>query len=425
MNLKRGIVITLIFILVSVSVDAKTIFKENKLKNGIVLFENKREHTNTVSILISIKGGLFREDSKNNGIGYLMNRVSLKSNKILDTAEFYGASISSGITSYSTEIVLSAPVDVIPKLYPDFKEFILSPKFDKSIFAREKESVIKEIISVDDDPNSIAYNRFNSLSNKGLPYAMTTYGTVETQKQLSLSDIIEDRKMLMLDTQIVVSVVGNYNDKILSELKSILSSIDTKSKYQYECDNKYKFKSERIEDTDSRIEQSKLYMAYKAPSLDNKYYTATKVLTELLGGGMSSRYFTEIRKNLGFAYSVGAGYPTRVCESRFIISSGLEYANIDKAIKKIDDINFNLAKTVTDEELDKAKNALLGSLLIGSQTNFELARSRSLYEVLSSEKNAYDTYVNNIKKVTKSDIIKAAEMLKGDRLIYILKPSEK
>ena len=413
-------------LLVSTSLGySKVSFKESKLKNGVILQEFKRDYTQTVSIIVSVKGGVFNEDNKSNGTTSLMTRSWLRSSKLLDKAEFYGANIGAGVTHYSTDIVFSAPTDVMQDLMADYSDFILDPKIDKDIFKREKDFVIEEIKTNSDDPNTVASIRFAEVSNKGLPYAMQTSGTVKIVKGLSYDDILNSRKELMKNSEIVVTLVGNYNDKIVKELKEILSKIDSTGKYEYKYDaSGLEFIDSKIEDNDTRIKQAKLYIAYKAPAVADKNYVATKVLTELLGGGMSSRYFTEIRKNLGFAYSVGAGYPSRICESRFIVMAGLEYKNIKKAIEKIDEIHLNLAKTVTDEEVEKAKNALLGSLLISSQTNSDIARNRSFYNVLLNSKDGYEKFLEEVKKINKKDILEAAKILQKDRVIYILKPSK-
>ena len=139
---------------------------------------------------------------------------------------------------------------------------------------------------------------------------------------------------------------------------------------------------------------------------------------------MSSRYFTEIRKNSSYAYAVGAGYPSRYCSSRFFISMGLDYKNVESAINKIEEINFNLKDTITEQEIEKAKKSILGSSLMETQSNGSLAWTMAFFETMGLGADYYEKYVDVLKHIKKEDLIKAAEIFKGSKAVYILKPEE-
>ena len=92
--------------------------------NGAAVLTKHRDFTKTVTIQLMIKGGLFAENKENNGIGSLFSRVWVKSNKVLETVEFYGGSVSAKVSPFALEVRLSVPSDKIDKVYNDFAAFL-------------------------------------------------------------------------------------------------------------------------------------------------------------------------------------------------------------------------------------------------------------------------------------------------------------
>ena len=392
------------------------------LKNGINYTEISRPYTNTVAVNILTEGGLNSESEENSGLGSLTAIVWIKSNKILETSEFYGATVGAKLTPYAFEISFSSPTDVSEKLLKDFKTFLLNPKFSEEIFEREKALYIQELIASKDNPNHVASENYNKLSYKGTPYAKSLYGEVESIKKITLNDIKEYYKSNMQGLRMFVSVAGNYSDTFKNKLIEIVSEIPKGTSFKADCKNTEINEDRRKEDTDNKIKQSKLFIAYNAPEVSSKDYPAVKVLNELLGGRMSSRYFSEIRKKSGYAYSVYSAYPSRKCKSRFIVNIGLDYKNVNEAIKKIDNINLNLHKTITDDEIEKSKNSLLGSVLMKSQTNKSISWYRGFFMLMGLGPDYYEKYFEILENINKEDLIRVSNMFKGNKVVYVLKP---
>ena len=159
--------------------------------NGAAVLTKHRDFTKTVTIQLMIKGGLFAENKENNGIGSLFSRVWVKSNKVLETVEFYGGSVSAKVSPFALEVRLSVPSDKIDKVYNDFAAFLAAPEFKEDIFEREKMQHIDELRTSLDNPNLIAQNGFMALAFKGSPYEMPVEGMVESVEKITFEDIID------------------------------------------------------------------------------------------------------------------------------------------------------------------------------------------------------------------------------------------
>ena len=426
-KLKVLIIVIVLLVLANMTVMVFLSEKGKMIENesGATLVTKKRDFTKTVTIQLMVKGGLFAENEENNGIGTLFSRVWVKSNKILETIEFYGGNISAKVSPFALEVRLSVPTSELDKVYSDFEQFLVNPEFKKDIFEREKQQHIDELKTSLDNPNLIAQNGFMALAFEGMPYAMPLEGEEKSVENIKYEDIASYYKNNMKSSYIVAVIAGNFQDDLEGKVKATLSKLEKGSPFTYNCENSFIMEDKYKEVVDTRIQQAKVYIGYNAPDAKSEDYAALKVLTDILGGGMSSRYFTEIRKNSSYAYAVGAGYPSRFCSSRFFVSMGLDYSNVDSAIKKIEEINLNLDKTITEQEIDKAKKSILGSTLMETQSNGNLAWNMAFFETVGLGANYYEKYVDILKNIKKEDLLKAAEIFKGKKAVYILKPENK
>ena len=147
--------------------------------------------------------------------------------------------------------------------------------------------------------------------------------------------------------------------------------------------------------------------------------------SEIMGGGMSSYYFNILRQEKGYAYAVGAFYPSRICSSRFVSFIGLDYSNVKNAIDDIKDINKNATKMISDDDVEKAKNYMLGRILTESQSTQKRSWYAAFFENLGLGYDYFDQYIENLKKVSLKDVKKASENLfNKPTTTFVLKPEE-
>ncbi|MEF3254407.1 MAG: insulinase family protein [Deferribacterales bacterium] len=395
------------------------------LKNGVNLIVEKREHTQTVSLTLMIKGGLFRENSNNYGIGELFSNVWLRSNDILDSTEYYGGAIYTSISNDYSEMGFSVVTEFAHKILHDLDIFINSPKFDDKVFEIEKNIQLNRIKSSRDNANSVAAIGFNKATYGNFVYSQETFGTMETVSKIGLNDLRDYYKNLLKGKDIIVSVAGNFDDKLLDEIKNIFEKVpDGESSFVMNCEgSEIKYDNYVVEEHD-RIKQAKLFIGYNAPSANDKNYHAIKLLSDILGGGMSSKYFNILRKDKGYAYAVGSFYPSRLCSSRFVAYIGLQYENVEDAIKTMDSINKNIVQYISEADLEANKNYILGKVLSEAQTNSKISWYNAFFTNLGLGTHYLNKYIEIIKSLTIEDILRGADIFKKPKTIYVLKPKE-
>jgi len=134
------------------------------LKNGVQFITEKRDYTRTLSVTVMIKGGMFRENSQNNGIGELFSDVWLKSNKILENMEYYGGHVDTDISYDYGEVNISVVTDFAEKVLDDIDIFFNNPQFDSKVFEVEKMIQLNKIKNMKDNANTAASIGFNKAT---------------------------------------------------------------------------------------------------------------------------------------------------------------------------------------------------------------------------------------------------------------------
>ena len=399
--------------------------ESGRFENGVKYKSIVRDYTDTATIVVFVKGGLFRESAKDNGIGSLTARTWLKSGKLLETVEFIGGGVNSSLANDYFEISLSVPTQALDTVLPELKKQLLSPEFQPAVFEKEKDLMLRELEAVKDDPNSLAFQQFNETTYKGHPYALNTDGSTASVAKLSVEDVENYYKNHIVAVDMILVTAGKYSTEQLAEIHAIFKAVPKGKTLNIDCKGAAIAKNERVEATDQRIQQAKLFVAYTAPDAGSKEYLYGKILSDLLGGGMSSPYFTALRKEKGYAYSVGVMYPSRLCESRMTGYIGLQEENIDDAISTMQRLNKGIADAVTEDELEKTKNHMIGQLLLEAETNARTAYYAAFFENLGLGFDHTEKYVQQIRDVKKADLKKISAIFEGPQTVFIFKPAGK
>ena len=143
--------------------------------------------------------------------------------------------------------------------------------------------------------------------------------------------------------------------------------------------------------------------------LNEKDYATLQVIDAILGTGMSSRLFKDLREQEGLAYQLGTSFSPNILRGSFMLYIGTNPATLDKAKKGLfDEITRLKTEYVGDKELKDAKEKLLGNYVIGLETNLDKASNTGWYEASTRGYEFKDKYEALINEVTDSDIIEAA-----------------
>ena len=166
-------------------------------------------------------------------------------------------------------------------------------------------------------------------------------------------------------------------------------------------------------------------LGYLATKVDLEDYPVLKLISTYLGNGLSSRLFVELREKRGLAYDVSAFFPTRLDTAPFITYMGTAPINTQTAIEGLStEVERLTRETLSDEELQGAKNKLLGQYALGKQTNGEIAQTYGWYETLGLGVEFDRTFQETIPPITSERVREVAVKYLSKPYISIVKPED-
>ena len=352
-----------------------------------------------------------------------------------------GMGISVGAGSDYLEVSASSAAEDVDKLLDLLDEILWSPKFDESLVQREKQQLVQGLQRSLDQPSSLA-----SDTLKGLLYPTHWYGHTKTQalKQIPTFTADQLRELATIGLQssgAVVAVSGRYDTEVLNKrltawfggdprpllAKLIGQTIQadkqvalTASSSQHDRPKPKQMVVERPGQTATWILQG-----WRVPGLRHPDAPALKVTSSLLGMGMSSRLFVELRDKQGLAYAVGSQYATVAGPGSFKLYIGTDpkneakvLAGFETQLKRLADGDF------TDEELNAAKTKLIGRFGLAHETPAEQGFYPGFYEAVGLGYGYDKQYEGTIDSVSRDDVIRVVQTyLQSKPFQAIVKPA--
>ncbi|PSN20284.1 peptidase M16, partial [filamentous cyanobacterium CCP5] len=171
--------------------------------------------------------------------------------------------------------------------------------------------------------------------------------------------------------------------------------------------------------------QSIVMVGYLTPPVKHPAYAGLKLLNTYLGNGLSSRLFVELREKRGLAYDVSAFYPTRLGLSQFVVYLGTAPQNTAVAL---DLLRYEVERlrdtSLTESELQAAKNKLLGQYALGKQTNAQIAQLQGWYEILGLGTGFDREFQQAVAAVTTEETQAIAQEFFHQAYVSLLGPAE-
>ena len=304
-------------------------------------------------------------------------------------------------------------------------DIILNSTFDD--FDKEVIKLKGEIQAELDEPKSKAMDGFYKNVYENHPYGHTYTKILEDIDFITKDQVIDAYKKLITNSSKVISVVGDFDEEnVKSLLKKYFSSIhntDTKSNIPYA--NLKETKLIKIEKEDAS--QAQIIQGWHVPTIFDKDYPAIMVMNTMLGSsGLSSRLFLELRDKKGLAYVVRSSYEVYDKAALFNVYIATEPKNIKTSLEGFK-IELDKIKNipVSSEELENAKNNLIGKRQFFMETNLQQASMIAFYEDKGLGCDYEEKLINLIKNVTIEDVQRVANLcIKDPYVLTVLAPKE-
>jgi predicted Zn-dependent peptidase len=394
-------------------------YVKKNLPNGLTVIEVPSSDAESVVVDFFVKTGSRSETAKENGISHFLEHFLFKGSKkypsamaISEAVDAIGGEMNANTGKEHTQFYIKAASKHLPLIFEILTDMVQNPLLDKEEMEREKGVIVEEINMYKDMPMAEIDNVLERTMWPGQALGRDIAGTKQTVTKFDRAMFLDYISRHYQTANMVLGVSGKYNKGQLNQLiKKHWQAYPKKRFYGWD---KVRDRQSRprinIEYKDTK--QAHLALGFKGFAYGDSRNAAQSVLASILGGGMSSRLFTEVREKRGLGYYVRSSPGNYQDTGSFTVSAGVQVDKITDALQVIlDELKKIKDISVGEKEIQKAKEYIKGKAILALEDNqvrldWFLERA-AFYKKIEAPEEVF----KRIDAVTSSDVKKAARDL--------------
>ena len=399
--------------------------QKDVLCNGLRLITANVAGVESVTVQVFVKGGSRDEPARVSGLAHFLEHMVFKgtpgypsAHALSSVADSIGAEINASTDKERTSFYLKLTRQHLEIAFKLLSEMVFSPLLEPQEIAREKGVIVAEISMYEDLPPQKAISAFEELMFAGSDLQHDVAGKKESVLRVERGDFVDFREKFYTPDRIVVSVAGNFDSGEVKELTekyfgAVADPADADAVAGKPAVGQPAYVS-HIRLVNKKTEQAHLIVGFAGNPLGHKDRYIESVLASLLGGGMSSRLFTEVREKRGLAYYIKSvlQHYTDTCYigARAGVDPDKVYEALEVIVGQYDRI-LNTKYLVTKEELQKAKEYTKGRFILGLEDTEAVSDLIGEDELFEGRSRTLEEIVSGIDKVTREDILRVSKGL--------------
>jgi predicted Zn-dependent peptidase len=384
--------------------------RRQKLANGLTVITEQMQHIRSASIGIWLQTGSRDEDAECNGISHFIEHMVFKGTKHRTAEEIARQvdSIGGNMDAFTAKECICFNVKVLDEHVPIaldiLSDLVLNPIFDTTDIARERGVIMEEIKMDEDNPDYLVHEIFTQNFWKDHPLGKPILGTKETVKRFERPSVVEAYAHRFAPGNIIVSAAGNLDHDRFVELVTAAFEHMKPMKNGFHS-SAPKIVSRIILRNKKALEQVQLCIGVPAHPIAHEKRHAGYVLNTLLGGGMSSRLFQNIRERQGLAYSIYSDLNPYRDTGCLAVYAGTSLASASKVVQSVvSEFRKLKAEPVPEEELRRSKAQLKGSLMLSLESSTARMSNLARQEMYFDRFYDLDELIERIEAVTAEDL---------------------
>ncbi len=396
-------------------------YRKTTLPNGLRLLTQEMPNTRSVSICIFIGTGSRYEPERLGGISHFIEHLLFRgtekrptSRDISESIEGIGGILNGGTDRETTIYWAKAASDHFLSTLDTLCDMLLHSRFDPADIEKERQVIVEEIHMTEDEPDQKACQLIDTVLWPDHPLGRDIAGTEQTVRAATRDDLLNYMAEHYLPGNTVVAIAGGIEHPavlaaVTEKLGSWKPGMTGRPVFApFETAN-----GSRLIVQNREIEQDHFLMALPALSIADPRRYAESLLNVILGEGMSSRLFAEIRDKLGLAYAIHSYADFLQDTGALTVAASVDPSNLMKAMNAVVRELELLKTTLTPHELSKAKELSKGRLALRLEDSRHVASWLGGQEILTGEVLTPEEVIRRIDAVTLDDLKMLADELIG------------
>jgi predicted Zn-dependent peptidase len=402
-------------------------YQVHQLQNGIRVL-HKPSPSNISHACVIINAGSRDEDQAKDGLAHFIEHLLFKqtenrtTNQILNRLELVGADLNAYTTKEYTCVHASFLKPHLERSLDLFEDILFHSVFPEEEMNKEKEVILDEISSYQDQPDEAINDDFEDLLFEGHPLGRNILGTPESVKGFKKKDIQLFMKSNYRTDEIIIGIFGDYDFKTVIRISEKLYG-KVPANLTERVRQKIATYTPKHIVFSKPINQAHCVIGNRSYSFHHKHRTAFLLLNNLLGGtGMSSRLNLEIREKYGIAYTIESNYTPMSDSGIFSIYFGTDTEKTEKAIKLLEkELKKLRDQKLGPVQLQQAKHKFIGQIALGEENRMGLIISMSKSLLDFNRVDSLEEVFAKINHVTATQLLEIAnEMFEPTQLSSLI-----
>lgn len=359
-----------------------------RLPSGLTVVTENMPHLESVALGTWIKSGSRNETEAEHGIAHLLEHMAFKgtnqrtARQIAEEIENVGGEVNAATSTETTSYYARVLKDNVPLAVDILADILTDSVFDEEELEREKHVILQEIGAADDTPDDVVFDRFSEQAFRGQTIGRSILGTPETVQSFS-SDQIRAylSRNYTTDRMFVVAAGRVDHDAFVKQVEERFASLPTKPSATPVMDAARYTGGESREERD--LMDTQVLLGFEGKAYHMRDFYCSQILANILGGGMSSRLFQEVREIRGLCYSVYAFHWGFSDTGIFGIHAATGGENLPELVPVIIDELRKASEHIDSQEIERSRAQIRAQLLMGQESPAaragQIARQMMLY----------------------------------------------
>ena len=396
-------------------------FAKTVLDNGIRVVSHEMPDNRSVSLGIWVENGSRHESTEENGISHFIEHLLFKGTErrsaaqIAEEMDAVGGIINAFTSKENTCYYAKVLDENLPLAIDLLTDIFLHSSFDAEEIERERSVILQEISQSEDTPDDYVHDLFNLDFFQNQPIGRPICGRQETVTGFSRDDIVKFFKARYRPEKVIVSAAGNLRPGAIVEAMAArlgsIGQVSLKSATEIGADI-LPTTASGIYPHPKPLEQVHLCLGMTGIHQTHPKRYVGYVLNTLLGGGMSSRLFQEIREKRGKAYSVYSFSSSYKDVGYVGVYAGTSLESTEEVVELItQELKKLAAGGMTSAELERTQGQLVGSTMLGLESTDSWMSHIARNEIYFGKSITTEEICQRIRAVSRDDVVELANDL--------------
>lgn len=383
-------------------------FKKTHLENGVPVVTESLKNVRSVVLGIWVKVGSRNETTDKNGISHCLEHMFFKGTKkrsakdIAFEIDSLGGDLNAFTSRENTTFYVKVLDEYLEKGVELLSDIFLHPLFPEDELEKEKKIIKEEIKMVEDTPDDYIHDLFTQTIWGDTGLGQSILGRRETVKSFTKNDLLTHIRKYYGTRDTVISCSGNFDhDTLLNNLHKNLGKLRRGSEPERRPPPQYNGKVAVFK---KDLAEAHLCLGLKGLSQVSKERYSLYVLNTILGAGISSRLFQEIREKRGLAYSIYSFIASYYDTGIWGVSAGVSRKKVRETLELIIKEMSSLRDTMDEAELKRAKDQLKGNIILGLESTSSRMNNIARQEIYYGKYYSPKEIIREIESITLGQI---------------------